>query len=70
MTQEQKERLTAWRLNILVTFRIDYFRGIVLFEVAEYIRDGGTYRLMRLSVCVEKLSASLCARSEGLHRAT
>lgn len=57
MTKEQKERLTAWRLNILVTFRIDYFRGIVLFEVAEYIRDGGTYRLMRaISLCREAIS--------------
>lgn len=56
MTKEQKERLTAWRLNVLVTFHIDYFRGIVLFEVAEYIRDGGTYRLMRaISVCGEAI---------------
>ena len=56
MTKEQKEILTSWRLNILVTFRIDYFRGIVLFEVAEYIRDGGTYRLMRaISVCREAI---------------
>ena len=56
MTREQKEKLTAWRLNILATFRIDYFRGLVLFEVAEYIRDGGTYRLMRaISVCREAI---------------
>ena len=57
MTREQKERLTAWRLNILTTFRIDYFRGVVLSEITEYIRDGDAYRLMRaISVCREALS--------------
>ena len=57
MTREQKERLTAWCLNILVTFRIDYFRGVVLSEVTEYICNGDAYRLMRaISVCREALS--------------
>lgn len=52
MTREQKERLTAWCLNILATFRIDYFRGVVLFDVAEYIHYGDIYRIIRaISVC-------------------
>ena len=52
MKREQKERLTAWCLNTIATFRIDYFRGVVLFEITEYIRNGGTHRLIRaISVC-------------------
>lgn len=30
MTQEQKERLRAWCDNLLVTYRLDYFRGCAL----------------------------------------
>lgn len=37
MTQEQKERLTSWYLNILVTYRIDFFRGSVFSDIAEII---------------------------------
>ena len=52
MTRGQKERLTAWCLNILASFRIDYFRGVVLFEVTEHIRDGGIHRLIKaIGVC-------------------
>lgn len=66
MNREQKERLTAWRLNVLVTFHIDYFRGIVLFEVAEYIRDGGTYRLMRaISLCREAIRLGFEPNQKG-----
>lgn len=36
MTQEQKERLTAWCLNLLVTYRIDFFRGLVLSDTANF----------------------------------
>ena len=36
MTQEQKERLTAWCLNLLVTYRIDYFRGLVLSDTVNF----------------------------------
>lgn len=37
MTQEQKERLTSWYLNILVTYRIDFFRGSVFSDIVEII---------------------------------
>ena len=37
MNQEQKERLTAWYLNILVTYRIDYFRGRVIASIMDAI---------------------------------
>lgn len=47
MTQEQKERLRAWRDNLLVTYRLDYFRGVVLVEIVEYLCAGGSQRLMR-----------------------
>ena len=47
MTQKQKERLTAWCLNLFVTYRIDYFRGVVLVEIVEYLCAGGSQRLMR-----------------------
>ena len=36
MTKEQKERLTAWCLNLLVTYRIDYFRGLVLSDTVNF----------------------------------
>lgn len=36
MTKEQKERLTAWCLNLLVTYRIDFFRGLVLSDTANF----------------------------------
>lgn len=36
MTQEQKERLRAWRDNLLITYRIDYFRGNAIQQIVEY----------------------------------
>lgn len=36
MTQEQKERLRAWHDNLLVTYRIDYFRGNAIQRIVEY----------------------------------
>ena len=57
MTREQKERLTAWCLNTIATFRIDYFRGVVLFDVTEYIHHGGIHRLIRaISVCRDAIN--------------
>ena len=35
MTKEQKERLTAWCDNLLVTYRLDFFRGSALRGVVE-----------------------------------
>ena len=36
MTQEQKERLRAWCYNLLVTYRIDFFRGNAIQRMVEY----------------------------------
>ena len=36
MTKEQKEKLTAWCLNLLVTYRIDFFRGLVLSDTVNF----------------------------------
>lgn len=58
MTQEQKERLTAWCLNLLATYRIDYFRGVVLTRVVKYLCAGGVHILMR--------SIYLCQEAERL----
>ena len=36
MTTEQKEKLTAWCLNLFVTYRIDFFRGLVLSDTVNF----------------------------------
>lgn len=36
MTQEQKEVLTAWCLNLFVTYRVDFFRGLVLSDTVNF----------------------------------
>ena len=36
MTQEQKEQLRAWCDNLLVTYRIDYFRGSAIKRIVDY----------------------------------
>lgn len=40
MTREQKERLTAWCLNLLVTYRIDFFRGSAFSDIVGLIMLG------------------------------
>ena len=66
MTNEQKELLQAWCNNLLVTYRLDYFRGIVLIKVVGYLCDGVLPRLDRtISICQEanSLGAEVCAKS-------
>lgn len=36
MTKEQKEVLRAWCDNLLVTYRIDFFRGNAIRRIVEY----------------------------------
>jgi hypothetical protein len=36
MTQSQKERLRAWCGNLLVTYRIDFFRGNAIQRIVDY----------------------------------
>lgn len=36
MTQEQKKQLRAWCYNLLVTYRIDFFRGNAIQRIVEY----------------------------------
>lgn len=45
MTQEQKERLTALCINLLVTYRIDYFRGLVLSDTVNFFTTGDPDRI-------------------------
>ena len=65
MTKEQKEVLTAWYKNLLVTYRIDFFRGVVLVRVVTYLCDGGSHRLMRaIGMCQEAERLGFEASSE------
>ena len=45
MTKEPKEKLTAWCLNLLVTYRIDYFRGLVLSDTVNFFITGDPDRI-------------------------
>ncbi len=36
MNREQKEKLTAWCLNLFVTYRVDFFRGLVLSDTVNF----------------------------------
>lgn len=45
MTKEQKERLTAWFLNLLVTYRIDFFRGFAISDVVTFVTTGDPDRI-------------------------
>lgn len=45
MNREQKERLTAWCLNLFVTYRIDYFRGLVLSDTVNFLNTGDPDRI-------------------------
>lgn len=45
MNQEQKERLIAWCLNLLVTYRIDFFRGFALSYTVNFLNSGDPNRI-------------------------
>ena len=45
MNQEQKERLIAWCLNLLVTYRIDFFRGFALSYTVNFLNSGNPDRM-------------------------
>lgn len=45
MNREQRERLTAWCLNLLVTYRIDYFRGCAISDVVTFVTTGDPDRI-------------------------
>ena len=47
MTQKQKEVLMAWCNNLIATYRIDFFRGVLLARVVKYLCDGGSHLLIR-----------------------
>lgn len=65
LTKEQKEVLTAWYKNLLSTYRIDFFRGVVLVRVVTYLCDGGSHRLMRaIGMCQEAERLGFEASSE------
>lgn len=54
MTQEKKEVLTAWCSNMIATYRIDFFRGVLLTRVVKYLCAGGSHILMRnIYLCQE-----------------
>lgn len=43
MTKEQKEMLTAWCNNLLVTYRLDYFRGRAVWAIVCAIECGSRW---------------------------
>lgn len=45
MNREQKEKLTAWCLNLLVTYRIDFFRGLALSYTVNFLNSGNPDRI-------------------------
>lgn len=45
MNREQKERLTAWCLKLFVTYRIDFFRGLVLSDTVNFLNTGDPDRI-------------------------
>ena len=45
MTKEPKEKLTAWCLNLLVTYRIDFFRGLALSDTVNFLNTGDPDRI-------------------------
>lgn len=59
MNREQKEKLTAWCLNLLVTYRIDYFRGLVLSDTVNFLTTGDTDRIeTAIEIC--RATSDLC----------
>lgn len=55
MNREQKEKLTAWCLNLLVTYRIDFFRGLVLSDTVNFLTTGDPDRI---EVAIESCRAT------------
>lgn len=52
MTKEQKVRLSAWCLNLLVTYRIDFFRGLVLSDtVSSFVMEDPGRIYMAIETC-------------------
>ena len=52
MTKEQKVRLSAWCLNLLVTYRIDFFRGLVLSDtVNSFVMEDPDRIYMAIESC-------------------
>ena len=66
MTQEQKDVLTAWCDSLLVTYRIDFFRGVVLARIVKYLCAGGSHLLMRnIYLCQEAERLGFEADTKG-----
>jgi hypothetical protein len=43
MTKEQKEILTAWCNNLLVTYKLDYFRGRAVWAIVKTVECGSDW---------------------------
>lgn len=54
MTEEQKDVLTAWCNNLLVTYRLDYFRGRVIWAIVTALEYGSDWNFsVALQCCQE-----------------
>ena len=54
MTKEQKEILTAWCNNLLITYRLDYFRGRAVWAIVTAVEYGSDWNFsVALQYCQE-----------------
>ena len=54
MNKEQKEVLTAWCNNLLVTYRLDYFRGRAVWAIVTAVEYGSDWNFsVALQYCQE-----------------
>ena len=58
MTKEQRERLTAWFNNLLVTYRLDYFRGRAVWGILCTIEVSNNWNF--------RVSVQYCQEAEQL----
>ena len=54
MTQKQKEVLAAWCNNLLITYRLDYFRGRAIWGIVKTIEYGSEWNFsVAIQYCQE-----------------
>lgn len=58
MTKEQKEVLTAWCTNLLITYRLDYFRGRAVWAIVCAIECGSRWNF--------RVAVQYCQEAEQL----
>jgi hypothetical protein len=66
MTKEQKEVLMGWCNNLLVTYRMDYFRGRALWAIVTAVEYGSYWNFsMAIHYCNEAEQLGFNADTKG-----